>query len=78
MRSWAERSFNSQYLQLFLTTVVALNIVPFAGEVPIWILIAASAFIIWSALYVFRIVSLPGRIVRWIFGITCMSAVGRS
>ncbi len=75
MRSWAERSFNSQYLQLFLTTVVALNIVPFAGEVPIWILATASVFIIWSALYVYRLVRLPNRLIRWIFAIACMSGV---
>ncbi len=75
MRSWAERSFNSQYLQLFLTLVVALNIVPFFGEVPVWILAAASGFIIWSALYVFRLVSLPGRVLRWTFTIACTAGV---
>ena len=75
MRSWAERSFNSQYLQLFLTTVVALNVVPFVGEVPIWILASSSIFIIWSALYVFRLVKLPNRFVRWIFAIACMTGV---
>lgn len=75
MRSWAERSFNSQYLQLFLTIVVALNVVPFFGEVPMWVLVLSSTFIIWSALYVFRLAKLPNRISRWIFAIGCMSGV---
>lgn len=75
MRSWAERSFSSQYLQLFLTVVVALNIVPFVGEVPIWILAFSSSFITWSALYVFRIVRLPNKFVRWSLAVACMAGV---
>ncbi len=75
MRSWAERSLNNRSLHLFLSGLVALNFLPFFGELPAWILISATLILSWNFLIIVRKIGAPPSWLRICLGLVAMVGV---
>jgi transglutaminase-like putative cysteine protease len=75
MRSWAERSIQNRALQFYLTGLVAINLLPFFGELPAWILVASATLLGWNFLIVSGKIATPPSWIRIFIGLLAMAGV---